>query len=66
MTNTNGLNFQTLKIKAEDNQVGNLTHWRALKNPDAKKAKILEGLSFIEAFIHRGITVQVRKIKQGY
>jgi hypothetical protein len=61
-----GLNSQTLKIKAEDTQVGNLTHWRGLSNPDTKKATVLKGLEFIDSFVHKGIMTQIRKITKGY
>lgn len=67
MKNTNKpLDQETLRIQAEDNQVGNLTNWRGLGNNRLKKQKILQGLDFINAFIHRGIVVQVSKIKGVY
>jgi len=61
-----GLGTQALKLLAEDTQVGGMTNWRKLKNPQGKKVQILKGLDFIQSFIHRGLVVQSRKIIKGY
>jgi hypothetical protein len=60
-----GLTRELLQKRAEDTVFGNLSNWRGGYINQEHKDKVLRGYDKIMGFIHKGVVVQVNKIKGG-